>query len=116
MKKVLAVLVVLAMVSGCAAINSFLCHPTDTQTEAANVGLSLVQAALIAATFYSEGNELVTALSTQAAPVFRQVVQGYCVTQAQWDSAVTVVEQAQPSTKTFTVNHSALALLKAVRW
>ena len=72
MKKILVVLMAMAMLlTGCASVNSFLCSPTPAQTEAANVGLALAQAALAAASVYAGGGEIVSALATQAIPVFR---------------------------------------------
>ena len=92
--KAMVVLALALMLGGCAAVNSFLCKPTDQQTLAANVGVALVQAALTAATVYT-GNEIIAALSSQAKPVFDKVIAGYCATQAEWDKATTVLQQAQ---------------------
>ena len=116
MKKILVVLMAMMMLlTGCASVNSFLCSPTPAQTEAANVGLALAQAALAAASVYAGGGEIVTALATQAIPVFRKVVSGYCATQADWNTAVEAVAQAQPATKAMVINPQ-IQILRDTKW
>ena len=116
MKKLLVVLMAMAMLlTGCASVNSFLCSPTPAQTEAANVGLALAQAALAAASVYAGGGEIVSALATQAIPVFRKVVAGYCATQADWNTAVEAVAQAQPATKAMVINPQ-IQILRDTKW
>ena len=116
MKKVVISLMIVAMLfCGCAAVNSFLCSPTAAQTEAAQVGLALAQAALTAASAYAGGGAIVTALTNQAIPVFQKVVAGYCSTTAEWNTAVETVAQAQPTTKALAPN-PAIEMLRAVRW
>ena len=114
-KIIVALMVVAMMLTGCAAVNSFLCSPTAAQTEAGNVGLALAQAALAAASVYTGGGAIVTALAGQAIPVFRKVVAGYCVAQSDWNTAVETVAQAQPVAKTMTVNPQ-ITMLQTVRW
>ena len=116
MKKLVLVLVVLAMVLiGCKTINSFLCSPTAQQTEQANIGLAVAQAALTAAAAYVGGGAIVAALSSQAIPIFQKVVQGYCVLQSEWDTAVNTVDQAQATAKSKSMNDT-IANLRAVKW
>ena len=116
MKKILVVLMAMAMLlTGCASVNSFLCSPTPAQTEAANVGLALAQAALAAASVYAGGGEIVSALATQAIPVFRKVVSGYCSTTAEWNTAVEAVAQAQPATKAMVINPQ-IQMLRDTKW
>ena len=116
MKKLVVLIMVVGLLfCGCASVNSFLCSPTPAQTEAANVGLALAQAALAAASVYAGGGEIVSALATQAIPVFRKVVAGYCATQADWNTAVEAVAQAQPAAKAMTVN-SAIQMLRDTKW
>jgi hypothetical protein len=97
MKKFLAILVVLAMVGGCTAVNQFLCKPTEAQVEAANIGKAVAQSILVAAAAFS-GNAVVALISQSALPVFNQIQQGYCVTQAQWDAAVAALKDANAQT------------------
>jgi hypothetical protein len=112
-------LIIVAMVCisflsiGCAAFNQFLCSPTNQQTEAANVGLSLAQAALVAIGVYT-GNPVVTVISQQAIPIFEKVRQGYCVTQAEWDQAVTAV--ASTSTAKAVGEAPAIEFLQSIKW
>ena len=116
MKKVLALIVVMVMVIiGCTAINQFLCKPTAAQAEAGQVGLALAQAALTAAATWVGGSVIAGALANQAIPVFQKVVQGYCVAQAEWDTAVSTVSQAQAAAKNRAVD-PALIMLGAVKW
>ena len=116
MKKLVVLIMVVGLLfCGCASVNSFLCSPTPAQTEAANVGLALAQAALAAASVYAGGGEIVSALATQAIPVFRKVVAGYCSTTAEWNTAVEAVAQAQPAAKAMTVN-SAIQMLRDTKW
>ena len=116
MKKLVVLIMVVGLLfCGCATVNSFLCSPTPAQTEAANVGLALAQAALAAASVYAGGGEIVSALATQAIPVFRKVVAGYCATQADWNTAVEVVAQAQPATKAMVINPQ-IQILRDTKW
>ena len=118
MKKLIVCLMVVGlMLAGCTAINNFLCKPTAAQTEAAQVGLALAQAALVAASVYVGGGTIVTALTNQAIPVFQKVVAGYCVIQADWNTATETVAQAQPATatKAMAVN-PAIQMLRDVKW
>jgi hypothetical protein len=117
MKRFLAILVVVAMVGGCAAINQFLCHPTDSQIAAANTGYAMAQSVL-AGTSSLTGNPVVALLSANAIPVFQQVIAGYCVVQAEWDSAVAALQDAanQTATTKAMVKSSVIAELQAVKW
>ena len=116
MKKLVVLIMVVGLLfCGCASVNSFLCSPTPAQTEAANVGLALAQAALAAASVYAGGGEIVSALATQAIPVFRKVVAGYCATQADWNTAVEAVAQAQPATKAMVINPQ-IQMLRDTKW
>jgi len=121
MKKCLAILAILALVGGCAAVSSFLCHPTDSQTIAANVGIATAQSILTALAFYT-GNPVVALVSQNALPVFRKVAQGYCVTAVDWDSAVNALQQAQTEAKKNMImskaimTEDAIAYLKTVKW
>lgn len=112
---VLAVLLALMLVGGCASFNQFLCSPTDSQSQAADVGLAVAQSILTAAAMYSGGGEVITAIAGQAVPIFRQVVQGYCVTQAQWDAAVKALEDNQTQAKAIGAKFN-LEPLKAIKW
>ena len=113
-KIVVLVMVMALVLGGCAAVNSFLCSPTPQQTEAANVGLALAQAALTAATVYV-GGPLVGALSSQAIPVFQKVIAGYCVAQADWDVAVAALQSNQ-TTKALGDKSAAFEFLASIKW
>lgn len=98
------------MVSG-SACNQFLCKPTDDQINKANTGYAIAQSILnVAATIgpvaagAPELAPLVQQVSQAAIPVFKQVIDGYCVTQAEWDNAVQKLADA----------HSKLVVTKAI--
>lgn len=95
MKKFLALILVVSMLfCGCTGINQFLCSPNASQTQAADVMLSLAQAALTAATVLT-GNAVIAGLSQFTIPVAQKIRQGYCVAQADWDNAVNALAAAQ---------------------
>jgi len=103
MKKFAIIIVVLAMVvSGCGGFNQFLCNPTTAQTEAANT-LKAMAEAVLAGVSSLTGNPVVTLISANVLPVANKVISGYCVLQADWDTAVSSLQQAatQSSAKTF---------------
>jgi len=115
MRRFVVVLAIMCVLfGGCKYLNSFLCTPTAAQTEGANVGLALVQAALTAASVFVGGGAVVTALTQFAIPTFQKVKDGYCATQAEWDAATTALDQAQASTKA--LDTPALTFVKSVRW
>lgn len=115
MKKMI-LLICLGLAFGCASVNSFLCKPTAQQTEAATVGETVAQSALVAASTYVGGEAIVTALATVAIPIFKKVVAGYCVLQAEWDTAVNTVATAQTTTKSRALSDPTIAKLKAIKW
>jgi hypothetical protein len=101
------------LLGGCAYVNQFLCKPTDAQREAANVGKAVVSTLLVAATVYSGGNAVVSLLNQNAIPVFDQVVQGYCVAQTQWDSAVKALELASSQTNQLAAAQQPKQMMKS---
>jgi hypothetical protein len=126
MKKIIIVIMVAGLLlTGCAAVNSFLCKPTPAQVEAANVGRAVAQSILVAASAYSGGNPVIALVSANALPVFDKVLQGYCVVQAQWDSAVIAVQDADSQMQSLAWVEKAMRpagaakqveYLKSVRW
>jgi len=78
---------------GCAVINQFLCSPTPSQTESANVGKAVASAILAGATYYS-GNAVMALVNAYAIPVYDRVIAGYCVAQSEWDAAVAAIQEA----------------------
>jgi hypothetical protein len=130
MKKFLIVLMSVMLFGGCSYLNGFLCNPTAKQTEAANVGKAVVSTLLVAAVVYSGGNEVVSLLNQNAIPVFEKVVQGYCVAQSEWDTAVAAVELAANKTNEIAAASqpfkakptpvvdvtNAIDIIKPVRW
>jgi len=125
MKKFLAVFVVLAMAMspmmlGCASmgpnpVSNFFCHPTDGQKMAAKIGVAVVQVALnVGATYL--GVAQIAAL-VDAQQVYQSVVDGYCATQAQWDTATAAVETARAyGAKGLKVSDENMAILHQTRW
>ena len=102
MKKLIGVTVVFLLLAGCATVNGFFCSPTQSQTAAADTAKAMAQV-ILAGVASLTGNPIVTLISINALPVFDKVIQGYCVAQADWDSAVTALQQAsqQTATKTY---------------
>lgn len=121
MRKCVAILAVLLMAGGCSGLNQFLCHPTDSQTEAANVGMAVAQSILSGLSYFT-GNPVVSLVSVNAIPVFQRVVQGYCVAQDSWDAAVTALAaaqaqaKAQGGAKAFPKVQGQIQYLQSVRW
>ena len=93
MKRFIVILALVTVMGGCADINQFLCSPTPSQTESANVGKAVASAILAGATYYS-GNAVITLVNTYAIPVYDRVIAGYCVAQSEWDAAVAAIQEA----------------------
>ena len=93
MKRFTVILVIVALVGGCTGVNQFLCSPTPSQTESANVGKAVASAILAGATYYS-GNAVMALVNTYAIPVYDRVIAGYCVAQSEWDAAVAAIQEA----------------------
>lgn len=119
MKKILAVLAVVVVLGGCASINNFLCHPTDSQVAAADTAYAMAQS-ILAGVSTLTGNPVVALLSANAIPVFKQVIEGSCVVAEQWQAAVDALQDAanQTSTKTFRAipSRQVIADLKSINW
>ena len=93
MKRFIVILALVTVMGGCADINQFLCSPTSSQTESANVGKAVASAILAGATYYS-GNAVMALVNTYAIPVYDRVIAGYCVAQSEWDAAVAAIQEA----------------------
>ena len=93
MKRFIVILALVTVMGGCASINQFLCSPTPSQTESANVGKAVASAILAGATYYS-GNAVMTLVNAYAIPVYDRVIAGYCVAQSEWDAAVAAIQEA----------------------
>ena len=93
MKRFIVILVIVALVSGCTGVNQFLCSPTSSQIESANVGKAVASAILAGTTYYS-GNAVVALVNTYAVPIYDRVIAGYCVAQSEWDAATAAIREA----------------------
>ena len=105
MKKLIAGILVTAMLlglAGCAALDQFFCSPTAQQQEAANVAINVANAIFTAAGTYS-GNSTLEALAQEMTVFYQVATQGYCVAQADWDTAVTALNNAEQATPSATV-------------
>lgn len=97
MKKVLAVMAVLAMVSGCATMQNFFCKPTADQQTQAQAYLTAAQAEL--ATLQTVPTtptvEAVIAGLQLAIPVLEQIISGTCVAVADFQNARNAVNNSK---------------------
>jgi hypothetical protein len=96
-KKFLVVAVVLAMVSGCASMQSFFCKPTADQQTQAQEYLTAAQAELatLQAVAPSPTVEAVVAGLQLAIPVLEQIISGTCVAVADFQNAQNAVNDSK---------------------
>lgn len=126
MKRFLALIMVLAMAMGplalgCATtsngpspVTNFFCHPTDSQKLAAKVGVAVAQSFITVGAAYLGVGQLAALVDAQA--IYKSVVDGYCVTQAQWDNATNAVDAAQDGVKGMRATPGAIDLLHQTKW
>lgn len=88
---------------GCGLTN-FLCSPTESQAAAAATGLSIAQTILTAAATIGptiagqpDLSPIANMIASQAIPTLKKVWDGYCVTQGEWDNAISTLNTAQKS-------------------
>ena len=97
MKKFLAAMVVLAMVSGCATMQGFFCKPTADQQTQAQTYLTAAQAemATLQAVDSTPAVEAVVAGLQLAIPVLEQIINGTCVAVADFQNAQNAVNNSK---------------------